>query len=102
MRVLLTGGAGYIGSHTVVELILDGHEVVILDDLSNSKASVIDRIGEITGAAPELIVGDVRDRSLLDGVIGGANYHWTLESSVASAKAWRAVWTASGNRPASA
>lgn len=69
MKTLVTGGAGYIGSHTAVELILEGHEVVILDDLSNSKASVMDRIGEITGVTPELVVGDVRDRSLLDSLM---------------------------------
>jgi UDP-glucose 4-epimerase len=74
MKILVTGGAGYIGSHTVVELILDGHDVVILDDLSNSKASVIDRIGLITGAAPELIVGDIRDRTMLDRVLEGAGF----------------------------
>lgn len=74
MKILVTGGAGYIGSHTVVELILDGYDVVILDDLSNSKASVMDRIGDITGVVPDLIVGDVRDRTLLDTVMGGADF----------------------------
>ena len=74
MKILVTGGAGYIGSHTVVELILDGHDVVILDDLSNSKASVMDRIGEITGVVPELTVGDIRDRTLLDHVMGGVEF----------------------------
>ena len=49
MSILLTGGAGFIGSHTAVELIESGYEVVIADDLSNSERSVIDRIGQITG-----------------------------------------------------
>ena len=53
MQVLVTGGAGYIGSHTVVELINAGHQVIIVDDLSNAKASVIDRIEEITGDRPQ-------------------------------------------------
>ena len=52
MQVLVTGGAGYIGSHTVVELINAGHQVIIVEDLSNAKASVIDRIEEITGVRP--------------------------------------------------
>lgn len=47
MKVLVTGGAGYIGSHTAVELLQAGHEVVIVDDLSNAKIEVIDRIKEI-------------------------------------------------------
>ena len=49
MRVLVTGGAGYIGSHTVVELLNVGHDVVIVDDLSNAKIEVMDRIEKITG-----------------------------------------------------
>lgn len=69
MQILVTGGTGFIGSHTVVELILDGHDVVIVDDLSNSKPAVVDRIADITGVAPALVAGDVRDRSLLDDVM---------------------------------
>ncbi len=78
MKLLVTGGAGYIGSHTVVELLLDGHDVVILDDLSNAKASVVDRIGQITGSVPRLVVGDVRDRSLLDTVMADAGFDGVL------------------------
>ena len=52
MNVLVTGGAGYIGSHTVVELLNAGHNVVVVDDLSNAKADVIDRIQTITGRKP--------------------------------------------------
>lgn len=53
MAVLVTGGAGYIGSHTVVELLGAGKEVIIVDDLSNSSEKVIDRIEEITGKRPK-------------------------------------------------
>ena len=52
MRVLVTGGTGFIGSETVIELLQNGHEAVIVDNLSNSKKEVIDRIGEITGKRP--------------------------------------------------
>jgi UDP-glucose 4-epimerase len=51
--ILVTGGAGYIGSHTVVELQQQGYDVVIIDNLSNSHAGVIDKIAEITGIKPE-------------------------------------------------
>ena len=51
-RVLVTGGCGYIGSHTVVELQKNGFDVVIVDNLSNSKKAVLDRIEQITGTKP--------------------------------------------------
>lgn len=65
MNVLVTGGAGYIGSHTVVELLKAGHEVVIADDLSNAKADVIDRIETITGKRPAFHQIDCAARSIL-------------------------------------
>lgn len=64
-RILVTGGAGYIGSHTCVALMQAGHEVVVLDNLANSKRSVIERIGRITGREPAFVEGDVRDRALV-------------------------------------
>ena len=65
-KILVTGGTGYIGSHTVVKLLEAGYEVVILDNLLNSKASVIDRIEKITNQRPLFIEGDIRDKSLLE------------------------------------
>jgi UDP-glucose 4-epimerase len=74
MRVLVTGGTGFIGSHTVVELIGAGHEVVIIDNLINSKQSVIGRLTEITGTAPELHVADIRDEAALERIVGGGGF----------------------------
>jgi UDP-glucose 4-epimerase len=61
MKILVTGGTGYIGSHTVVELQQQGYEVIIIDNLSNSSAGVIERIAMITGIKPELQVFDLCD-----------------------------------------
>jgi len=65
MKVLVTGGAGYIGSHTCVELMQAGHEVVIFDNLSNSHEAAIGRIARIAGRAPEFTQADVRDSGAL-------------------------------------
>lgn len=67
-QILLTGGSGYIGSHTVVQLLEAGAQVVILDNLCNSKREVINRIEKITGRRPEFVVGDIRDRALLRSI----------------------------------
>ena len=89
MKILVTGGLGFIGSHTVVELIENGHDVVIIDDLSNSKLEVKDRLKLITGKDIPCYVGDVCDKELLDkifnehkidGVIHFAGYKAVGES----------------------
>ena len=67
--LLVTGGAGYIGSHTVVELLGAGHDVVILDNFSNSSPKVVDRIEEIAGRRPQLVEGDASDRSTLQQLL---------------------------------
>ena len=69
MKVLLTGGAGYIGSHTAIELLTSGYEVVIVDNLRNSKASVVDRISEISGLSPAFYELDVADYAAMDIVL---------------------------------
>ena len=63
--ILVTGGTGYIGSHTVVQLLNAGNRVVIIDNLCNSNPTVIDRIETITDKRPEFIHGDIRDRKVL-------------------------------------
>jgi len=65
MRILVTGGAGYIGSHTAVALLQAGHEVVIVDNLSNSRKTVIPRIAELAGATPHFYRADIRQASEL-------------------------------------
>lgn len=64
-KILVTGGTGYIGSHTVVELIGAGYEVVIIDNLSNSELSVLDGIEAITGVRPKFVQGDCSDLNTL-------------------------------------
>lgn len=64
--ILITGGAGYIGSHTSIALMQAGYDVVVLDNLSNSQAEVIDRVAAICGRRPVFVQGDVRDVTVLD------------------------------------
>ncbi len=68
MRVLVTGGAGYIGSHFVLELLISGYDVVVLDNLSNSAQTAVERVGLLSGKEPVFIEGDVRDAQLLDRI----------------------------------
>lgn len=68
MKLLITGGTGYIGSHTVVELLNLGHEVVIVDNLSNSSPLVLDRVEKITGLRPAFIEADICDRAALEAI----------------------------------
>ena len=72
MRVLVTGGAGYIGSHTVLQLLAAGHDVVVVDDFSNAKPAVIARLEEIAGRPVEVHAFDVADEARLDEVFTAA------------------------------
>jgi len=65
MKTLVTGGAGYIGSHTTLALLQAGMDVVVLDNLCNSSAESLKRVGRITGREPLFVKGDIRDRELL-------------------------------------
>ncbi|MGD8231819.1 UDP-glucose 4-epimerase GalE [Vibrio sp. TRT 1302] len=69
MNILVTGGMGYIGSHTCIQMIEAGMTPVIFDNLYNSKASVLDRIQGVTGVRPMFIEGDIRDKALLVDVL---------------------------------
>ncbi len=89
MNVLLTGGAGYIGSHAAVELLDAGHDVIIADNLYNSDEKVLERIGRITGKTPRFYNVDVCDKALfsrvfaenkIDAVIHFAGYKAVGES----------------------
>lgn len=66
--ILVTGGAGYIGSHTVLELLSEGHEVLVLDNLSNSTTESLARVARLTGREPSFVEGDILDRVLLDSL----------------------------------
>lgn len=73
-RILLTGGTGYIGSHTAIELIKSGYEVELLDNLFNSKITVLDKIEAITGTKPKFYQVDILDKEGLDKVFTENRY----------------------------
>ena len=68
MAILVTGGAGYIGSHTVVELQNSGYDVVVLDNLSNSSEKALDRVSKITGKPVKFYKADILDREALEQI----------------------------------
>ena len=72
--ILVTGGAGYIGSHTCVELLESGYQVVVLDNLCNSSPEALRRVEEITGKSVTFVEGDVRDRNSLQRLFSQYNF----------------------------
>jgi len=68
MSILITGGSGYIGSHTCLQLSAAGYDPIILDNLHNSKASVVDTLTRLSGAKPTFYQGDIRDKTLLSAI----------------------------------
>jgi UDP-glucose 4-epimerase len=73
-KILVTGGAGYIGSHTVVELLEAGYEVVVLDNLSNGSREALSRVERITGRPAPLVEGDLRDEALVTRMLAGHRF----------------------------
>ena len=69
MKILVTGGTGYIGSHTVVELLNSNHDVVVIDNLSNSNEKSLERVSEITGKPVEFHNIDIRNFGALDSLL---------------------------------
>jgi UDP-glucose 4-epimerase len=74
MNVLVTGGAGYIGSHTCVAAYAAGHTITILDNLSNSSPESLNRVEKISGKRPRLVVGDIGDRSVVRSVLDSEKF----------------------------
>ena len=66
--ILVTGGAGYIGSHTCLQLLQTGHDLVVLDNLSNSQPEALRRVQKLAGRQLQLVEGDIRDQTMLDAV----------------------------------
>ena len=75
MAILVTGGAGYIGSHTVLSLLERGDDVVVIDNLANASRISLDRVAELTGKEPIVYIADVLDRQALKNIF--TNHHIT-------------------------
>lgn len=76
--ILITGGAGYIGSHTTLALLQTSFDVVVLDNLSNASAESLRRVAKLAGRAPVFVEGDIRDRALLDQIMTKHSVHAVL------------------------
>ena len=78
MKILVTGGAGYIGSHTLIELLQKGYETVVIDNFSNSSPKSIQRVEQITGKKVTLYEGDVRDKKVLERIFAEHKIDWVI------------------------
>ena len=84
MKVLVTGGTGYIGSHTCVELLQKGYEVVVFDNLYNSKIDVLDKIKQITGKEVTFYKADMRDKESMRPVFSENTFDAVIHGKTAS------------------
>ena len=91
VQILLTGGAGFIGSHTALALLAAGHEPILLDDFSNSRPDVIERLADVAGRPLTAVCGNICDRELLKSIFAsheiGAVVHFAAKKSVAESVA---------------
>ena len=78
MKILVTGGAGYIGSHTCVELLQKGYEVVVADNLSNSSKESLNRVVSITGKSLKFYNADVRNSRAMDKIFTDNDIDWVI------------------------
>jgi UDP-glucose 4-epimerase len=77
-KILVTGGAGYIGSHTVLELLVAGFEVVVLDNLSNASPESLERVAQLTSRRATLVQGDLRDEALIERMLAEHRFDATI------------------------
>ena len=78
MKILVTGGAGYIGSHTCVELLNGGHEVVVVDNLCNASRESLNRVVKITGKKLKFYNADVRNACAMDKIFADNKIDWVI------------------------
>ena len=95
MNILVTGGAGFIGSHTLVELAAAGHETVVIDNLCNSSRKSLERVTELTGKEIPFYEIDIRDREGLNRVMNA--HHFDAIIHFAGLKAVAKAWKSLGN-----
>ena len=96
MNVLVTGGAGYIGSHTCLELLERGYGVIVIDNLCNSNPKSLERVQELTGKTLKFYEGDVRDEALLKKIFAeheiGCVIHFAGLKAVGATSSLPACW----------
>ena len=95
MRILVTGGTGYIGSHTVLTLLEAGHDVVAVDNLSNSSPEALRRVAGLAGREAAFVQADITDEDALDAVFAEHSPEAVIHSPAAMAAAWPTTVTTS-------